>query len=142
VKKISAKGKPPCPARSGPNNLPHHSDGSKREVRNRKRVPADDLGKLTDFVTQIRTKRIALSWHGTAEAEPGFSSEPLTVYKYDQGLARQEEVMLTVKTTLQVNKNDRQEEHMKRPNAAVFGREAARPYVPGIGPVEMGFFRD
>jgi hypothetical protein len=132
VKKISAKGKPPCPARSGPNNLPHHSDGSKREVRNRKRVPADDLGKLTDFVTQIRTKRIALSWHGTAEAEPGFSSEPLTVYKYDQGLARQEEVMLTVKTTLQVNKNDRQEEHMKRPNAAVFGREAARPYVPGI----------
>ena len=40
--------------------------------------------------------------------------------------------MLTVKTTLQVEKNQRQEEHMKRPKAEVFGREAARPYVLGI----------
>jgi hypothetical protein len=111
---------------------PHNSDESSREVENIKRVPGGDLGKLTDLIRQRRTERVARSSHGVGGAEPGFSSEPLIAYKYDQGLARHEEVMLTVKTTLQVDKNDRQEEHMKRPNAEVFGREAARPYVLGI----------
>lgn len=95
-------------------------------------MPADDLRKVADFIKKRKAPRAARSSRGTAGAEPGFSSEPLIAYKYDQGLARQEEVMLTVKTTLQLDKNDRQEEHMKRPNAAVFGREAARPYVSGI----------
>ena len=61
-----------------------------------------------------------------------FSSEPLIAYEYDPGLARHEEVMLTVKTTLQLEKNDRQAEHMGRTSADVFGREAARPYVLGL----------
>jgi hypothetical protein len=132
VKKISAKDERPFPPRSDANNLPHHFDDSDPEMKNLKRVPTEDLGKLTDFIRQSRTKRIDACWLGTTGAEPGFSSEPLTAYKYDQGLARHEEIMLTVKTTLQVDKNDRQQEHMKRPHAEVFGRDAARPYVPGI----------
>jgi hypothetical protein len=131
VKKISAKGERPCLSRSGPNNLPRHSDDSNREEENVKRVPADDLGKLKDIRQRI-TKRIARSSHGTAGPEPVLSSEPLIAYNYDPGLARHEEVVITVKTTLQVHKNDRQEEHMRRSSAEVFGREAARPYVLGI----------
>jgi hypothetical protein len=68
----------------------------------------------------------------TGGADPVFSSEPLIAYKYDPGLARREEVVVTVKTTLQLEKNQRQEGYMKRPNAEVFGREAARPYLLGI----------
>ena len=132
MKTISAKGDQPCPAHSEPNNLPYQADDSNQEVKNSKRVDVDDLGKFTDFIRHTRPKRMVLSRHGTAGAEPGFSSEPLTAYKYDQSLARQEEVILTVKTTLQVDKNDRQEKHMKMANAEVFGREAARPYVLGI----------
>ena len=40
--------------------------------------------------------------------------------------------MLTVKTTQQLEKNDFQAEHLKRPSPEVFGRVAARPYVLGI----------
>lgn len=69
---------------------------------------------------------------GTASGESVFSSEPLIAYRYDPGLARREEVILTVKATLQLDKNDRQIKRMKRPNPEVFGREAARPYVLGI----------
>ncbi|HEY2990442.1 MAG TPA: hypothetical protein VGL11_22190, partial [Candidatus Binatia bacterium] len=65
-------------------------------------------------------------------AEPVFTSEPLIAYRYDPGLARNEKVAVTVKTTLQLHKNDRQEEQMKRPSAEVFGREAARSYVYGF----------
>jgi hypothetical protein len=64
--------------------------------------------------------------------EPVFSSEPLISYKYDSALGRREEVVVTVKTTLQLEKNQRQEDYMKRPNAEVFGRAAARPYLLGI----------
>ncbi len=95
-------------------------------------MPADDLGKLTDFIGQGRTKRIARSSYETAGAEPVFSSEPLIAYKYDPGLAQHEEIIFTVKTTLQLEKNDYQADLMKRPNLGVFGREAARPYVLGI----------
>ena len=63
--------------------------------------------------------------------KPVFSSEPLSSFKYDPGLARREEVVVTVKTTLQLEKNQRQKEYMKRPNE-VFGREASRPYLLGI----------
>jgi hypothetical protein len=95
-------------------------------------VESDDLARLTDLIRQRRTKRITRSAHGTSGAEPVFSSEPLIAYKYDPGLAQQEEVVLTVKTTLQLEKNDYQVELMKRPNLGVFGRETARPYVLGI----------
>jgi hypothetical protein len=96
------------------------------------RAPADDLGKFTDFIRQRRTNRSTRSSRGTAGTEPVFSSEPLIAYKYDPGLARREEVMVTIKTTLQLEKNQRLEGHMKRPNPEVFGREAARPYLLGI----------
>lgn len=95
-------------------------------------VPADDREKLTDFIRRRRTVRTTRSSRGTAGAEPVFSSEPLIAYRYDPGLTRDEQVLLTVKTTLQLEKNDRQATHMQRPNAEVFGRAAARPYVLGI----------
>ncbi|HEY6364574.1 MAG TPA: hypothetical protein VI585_07260 [Candidatus Binatia bacterium] len=92
----------------------------------------DDQEKLMDIKRQRRTNRITRSSHVTARIEPIFSSEPLIAYKYDPGLGRHEDVMLTVKTTLQLEKNDRQVEHVKRTSADVFGREAARPYVLGL----------
>ena len=132
MKRISPKGERPSVSRSRPNNLPHLLEDSNREVENIKSVPADDLRKLTDFIKKRRTKRIARSSHGTAGAEPVFSSEPLIAYEYDPSLAQHEEVIFTVKTMLQLEKNDYQAELMKRPNLGVFGREAARPYVLGI----------
>jgi hypothetical protein len=128
VKKISAKGEQPC----RPSNLSRRSDDSNREVENIKGVPADELARLTKFIGQRRTKRIARSFRGTAGAEPVFSSEPLIAYKYDPGLAQHKEVIFTVKTMLQLEKNDYQANLMKRPNLGVFGREEARPYVLGI----------
>lgn len=132
MKKISAKGDRPSPSRSRPNNLPHHPDDFNREVENLKPVPADDQEKRTDFIRQRRTNRITRSSRGTAGAEAVFSSEPLIAYKYDPGLARREEVIFTIKTTLQLEKNDYQAELMKKPGPEVFGREVARPYVLGI----------
>jgi hypothetical protein len=116
VKKTIAKGEGPHSLRQKPDILTLHSDGSTR----------------TDLIRQRRAERIARTSRGTAGLEPVFSSEPLIAYKYDPGLARREEVVVTVKTTLQLEKNQRQEEYMKRPNAEVFGREAARPYLLGI----------
>lgn len=103
-----------------------------RSDKNMEPVPANDREKLTNLVTQRRTTRTASFLHGNARIEPVFSSEPLISYKYDSALGRREEVVVTVKTTLQLEKNQRQEEYMKRPNAEVFGREAARPYLLGI----------
>jgi hypothetical protein len=53
-------------------------------------------------------------------------------YNYDPGLGRNENVILTIKTTLQKEKNERQAEHMKSSSVEVFGRAVARPYVLGI----------
>ena len=132
MKNISEKGDGPRSLGNGPNILPNHSDQSSRDGEDINRVPADDLRKFPDLIKQRGTKRVGRSLRGTGEAEPVFSSEPLIAYNYDPGLARHEEVVITVKTTLQVHKNDRQEEHMRRSSAEVFGREAARPYVLGI----------
>jgi hypothetical protein len=115
-----------------PNHLPHHSDESSRQLENVQRMPADDLKKVTDSIKQRKASRTPRSSRGNSGAEPVFSSEPLIAYKYDPGLGRHEEVMLTVKTTLQLEKNDFQAEHLKRPSPKVFGRVAARPYVLGI----------
>lgn len=103
-----------------------------KEVDNIEAVPAGDPGELNNFIKQRRIETSAQSSHGTTRAEPVFSSEPLIAYKYDPSLARHEEVMVTIKTTLQLEKNDHQAELIKRPNLGVFGREAARPYVLGI----------
>ena len=131
MRKTIEKGERPSLGQK-PDKHPHHSAESSRQVGNVQRVPPDNLRKVAHFKEKLKAPRVARSSRGVGGAEPGFSSEPLIAYKYDQSLARDEEVMLTVKTTLQVDKNDRQEEHMKRPNAEVFGREAARPYVLGI----------
>jgi hypothetical protein len=85
-----------------------------------------------DINRQRRNTRITRSSHVTGGIEPVFSSEPLIAYKYDPGLGMHEDAMLTVKTTLQLEKNERQAEHMNRSSADVFGREAARPYVQGF----------
>src|SRR4030095_13021065 len=102
-----------------------HSD------KNIESVSADDLGELTDL-SRRRRERIARSSRDTARAERVYSSEPLTAYRYDPNLARSEKVAVTVKTTLQLHKNDRQEEQIKKPSPDVFGREVARSYVYGF----------
>lgn len=102
-----------------------HSD------KNIESVPADDLGELTDL-SRRRRERIARSSRDTARAERVYSSEPLIAYRYDPNLARSEKVAVTVKTTLQLHKNDRQEEQIKKPSPDVFGREVARSYVYGF----------
>jgi hypothetical protein len=115
------------------NILPHRSvESSREEVENSKRMPGDNLGKPTDFIRPLKTKRFARSSDGTAGAEPVFSSEPLIAYKYDPSLAQHEEVILTVKTTLQLEKNDYQADLLNSANLGVFGREEARPYILGI----------
>jgi hypothetical protein len=129
VKKTAAKGEQP-PNRT--NTSPYPTDESSREAEDIKRVPAENREQLTEFIRERRPNKINRSSRGTAEAEPVFSSEPLIAYKYDPGLGRREEVVITVKTTLQLEKNDRQAENMKSPSPGVFGREAARPYLLGI----------
>ena len=132
MKKTASKREQPGTLRKGSNILLHRSDESSREGETVQSVPADDREKPTDFIRQRRMNRIARSSRDHARAEPVFSSEPLIAYTYDPDLARHEEVMLTVKTTLQLEKNDFQAEHLKRPSPEVFGRVAARPYVLGI----------
>jgi hypothetical protein len=56
----------------------------------------------------------------------------LIAYKFDPRLAHQEEIIFTVKTTLQLEKNDYQAHLLKTKNLGVFGREEARPYLLGI----------
>ena len=92
---------------------------------------ADVLTKVTDLTRKPRKKRF-VHLHEKGATEPVFSSEPLFSYKHDPKLGREEKVVVTVKTIMQVHKNDRQEEQMKRPSPEVFGREAARQYVQGF----------
>ena len=73
-------------------------------MENIEHMPPDDIGQPTGFVRPISTKRIGGPSHGTAAADPMFSSEPLIAYRYDSNLARQEEVIFTVKTMLQLKK--------------------------------------
>lgn len=90
---------------------------------------ADELRGLTDL-GRFRKPRSPGSRHDNAGAP--CLSERLIAYRYDPSLARGETVVATVKTTLQLHKNDRQEEQIKRPNPEVFGREVARSYVYGF----------
>jgi len=131
VKKTAAKGEQRPSSRNGPNTLPH-SDESNREAKGIKQAVTDSLESPTDVLERRRIERIARSIRGAPGAEPVFSSEPLIAYRYDPSLARDEEVVVTVKTTMQLEKNDSQATHMQRPNPEVYGRGAARPYVLGI----------
>ena len=101
----------------------------------------DSLGHNTEPTAPVtlqrllrlrREREIDSSVRGRNDVTSLHSSEPLISYKYDPSLARNEKVAVTVKTTLQLHKNDRQEEQAKRPNPDVFGREAARSYVYGF----------
>lgn len=97
-------------------------------------LPGDDgrRGNIDDLTKSLRNKRVARLLRHHGDGESVFSSEPLISFTHDAKLGRRETVVVTIKTTLQVHKNDRQEEQMRRPAAEVFGREAARHYVPGI----------
>ena len=139
MKKTASKREQPGTLRKGSNILLHRSDESSREGETVQSVPADDREKPTDFIRQRRMNRIARSSRDDARAEPVFSSEPLIAYTYDPDLARHEEVMLTVKTTLQLEKNDFQAEHLKRPSPEVFGRVAARPYDWSLAEAKWAF---
>jgi hypothetical protein len=113
VKKTASKRELP-PFRNVSGIFPHRADETRSEV-------------------ETRTTRVRLrSAHQKAEKETVFLSEPLIAYTYDPALARHEEVMLTVKTTLQLEKNEFQAEHLKGPSPQAFGRVAVRPYVMGI----------
>lgn len=90
------------------------------------------ITKVTSLTKNLRKKRDVRPLRDRKETKPFFSSEPLISYKYDPKLGRDEKVVVTVKTTLQVHKNDRQEEQMRRPTPEVFGREAARRHVQGF----------
>ena len=79
-------------------------------------------------IHKARTRRP----QGTVVAEPVFISEPLMAYHLNRDLAKDQEIILTIKTTLQLEKNVHQAELMRSPTPDVFGRKAARPYVLGI----------
>ena len=97
-----------------------------------RRAPEVTSVGLKNLTKSLRDKRVTRTLRQKGEAQSVFSSEPLISFAYDSRLGRNENVVVTVKTTLQVHKNDRQEEQMTRPDANVFGREAARCYVPGF----------
>ena len=132
MKKTIATDERSRPVRQKPKILPHHSQESSTGAQDIKRVPSDDIQKVKDFINERRTQSIARSVRSTKSAEPVFLSEPLIAYNYDPGFARHDEVIITVKTTLQLEKNNYQADLMKKPNPEVFGREAARPCVLGI----------
>lgn len=115
-----------------PNILAFDSDGSIRKTEGNGTALSDGLGELPDFIKPRKTKRITRALRGVDDAGAVFTSEPLMAFKYDPTLGREERVVVTVKTTFQVHKNDRQEEQRKRPNPDIFGREAARHYVQGL----------
>jgi hypothetical protein len=114
----------------GVNSFPRRVHDSDYEAENINRVTANYQGKLIDSIKQ-REEIAGLGYKNTA-VQSAFSSEPLIAYQYDRNLAQHEEVILTIKTTLQLEKNVHQAELMKIPNLGVFGRETARPYVMGI----------
>lgn len=90
--------------------------------------------KIKDTTLGTKTSKNLRPEASTAtsiELDPVFFSEPLTAFGYDSSLARHEEVVVTIKTTMQLEKNQHQEEYLKRPNK-VFGRDTARPYLRGI----------
>ena len=126
MKKIVPEGERRIPRREKPTFLTVHSD------KNIQPLAAANLEKLTDLTRRRGRERIARSSRDTYGAKPVCSSEPLIAYRYDPNLARSERVAVTVKTTLQLHKNDRQEEQIKRPSPDVFGREVARSYVYGF----------
>jgi hypothetical protein len=127
MKKIDPKAKQRHSSRKSPS-----SPMSNESVYKADGVGFDLADVLAKVAKNLRKNQVARPQRHKGEAEPVFSSEPLISYKYDPKLGRNERVVVTVKTTLQVHKNDRQEEQMKRPTPEVFGREAARRYVPGF----------
>ena len=131
MKKTAAKGEQPSSLRNEP-DTPPHSDESNHKGEGMKRTANDNLERVMDLLKQRRIEGTARASRGTAGAGPVFLSEPLIAYRYDPSLARDEEVALTVKTTMQLEKNDSQATHMQRPNPEVYGRAASRPYALGI----------
>jgi hypothetical protein len=109
-----------------------HLADTEQTMENLKRLPAEDSGKVMSFIKQSRTEEIGRLLNGSVGVKSAFLSESLITYEHDSNLAQSEEVIFTVKTTLQLEKNDHQADLLKRPNQGVFGREAARPYVLGI----------
>jgi len=88
--------------------------------------------KRADVTKYLEAKGVPYAIRDMAHTQPFFWSAPLVSFDYDPGLARDETIIATVKTTLQVHRNDRQDEQQKRPRADVFGREHPRRYVYGF----------
>jgi hypothetical protein len=94
-----------------------------------KDMRADNSRRSLQVAKSAKTTAVAFR---RSESRAIFASEPLIAYKYDPTLARHADVILTVKTTLQLEKNHYQADLMKKSNGGVFGREEARPYLLGI----------
>ena len=135
--KIQTKPKLPSLVHDEPNlsaaNLPRSiAEGENRESP-RAGLSSKKLGQNSALTKRLSSKRSSRLFGGTVvQKEPVLSSEQMIGYEYDPNLARDEKIVVTVKTTLQVHKNDRQEEQLKQPSPDVFGREAARHYVRGF----------
>lgn len=95
-------------------------------------VAGGDGPKLKVLTGQLEKSGIPYLDRDIVRAKRSFSVIPLVTYKYDPGLARDEKIIVTVKTTLQRYRNLRQEEQQKRARSDVFGRERARRYVYGV----------
>lgn len=115
-----------------PNRLTFSSDESIRNVEIILSEASHGQRKLADLIEYFEEKGVPYSFRNMTQARPFFSSAPLVTFDYDPRLGRDEKIIATVKTTLQVHRNDRQEEQQKRPNPDVFGREHPRRYVYGF----------
>jgi hypothetical protein len=132
VKKAAGKDERSRALPKGPNYLLHNSSESSRKMKKFECALGDNRKDLIHSITHPSTKGTLRSSKVIAGTKPIFLSEPLIAYRYDPSLAQREEVILTVKTMLQLEKNEYQAELMKKPNQGVFGREAVRPYVLGM----------
>jgi hypothetical protein len=113
------------------NGLDSDSSAVKRGAANSTRLR--DVRKLhSDAVEKVESPAAHHQPNDLAKERPYCLTEPLVTYKYDHNLAREEKVIITVKTTLQLHRNIRQEEQQLRARPDIFGRDRTRNYVHGL----------
>ena len=96
------------------------------------KAPIDDARVTNQSGLGVYGTRTAALVADAARARPDSAPVPLIIYEQDPALGRNENVVVTVKTTFQWYKNLRQAEQQERPRSDVFGRDRARQYVHGL----------
>lgn len=114
-----------------PSGLAFDSPPPKRGAESSTRI-RDGRKALGDPVDRVGSHSAHYKIGNLAEDRSYCSSEPLVKYQYDSNLAREEKIIITVKTTLQLHRNLRQDEQQKRARPDIFGRDRARSYVYGL----------